>query len=222
MQVTPAEAKQGRKLNQVFFQNPLNPLLERVYQNQLRYREILLNDDVGEECIELVTVQLMNFNKEDDEREEEAKATLGEEYRKLYDREKNPITLFINSYGGSVLDGLSVVSTIKSSKTPVHTVALGKAMSMGFMILIAGHRRFCQRYSWLMYHQLSTHAGWKKAADLIQYAEHIEELQAMLEEVVKECTLMDHAMLEQLYLQKIDLYVTPVQALDWGCVDEII
>lgn len=214
-------AKKNRKMG-VMFQQPLNPLLERVYQNQLQYREILLNDDVSEDCIELVTVQIMNFNKEDDEAEEEAKKALGDDYRKIFDRATQPITLFINSYGGSVLDGLSVVSAIKSSRTPIHTIALGKAMSMGFMILVAGHRRFCQRYSWMMYHQLSAGTGRQTARDIEEYSEHLGDLQKMLEEVVSECTLIPAEMTEAAYLQKYDLYLDAAQALEYGVVDEII
>jgi ATP-dependent Clp protease protease subunit len=198
--------------NEMVFQQPLNPLLERVYQNQLQYREIILNDDVTEDIIELVTVQIMNFNREDDEAEE----TLKE-----YDRKKNPITLFVNSSGGLVDDGLSVVSAIRASKTPVHTVVLGKAYSMGFLILIAGHRRFAQAYSAIMYHQISS-GTIGTVMDISEYAEHLCTRQQQIEEFVSEHTLLPKEVLEDIFVRKHDLYLTAAEALEWGVIDEIL
>jgi ATP-dependent Clp protease, protease subunit len=210
------------KMNSVFFQQPLNPLLERVYQNQLQYREILLNDEVNEDCIELVAVQIMNFNKEDDEAEAEAKLVNGDEdYKKIYDRNDHPIILMINTYGGLVDDGLSTVAAIKSSKTPVHTIAMGKAMSMGFMILIAGHRRFCQRYSNIMYHQISSGTV-GPVGQMSEYTDHVLRRQKMIEDLVTEHTLIPEETLESVYTRKVDLYIDAEEALEWGVVDEII
>lgn len=189
-----------------------NPLLEKIYQHQLQYREIILNDDVNEDVIELVVMQILNINREDDELEAAAKD---------YNRTDKPITLYIHTDGGAVFDGLAVISAIRSSKTPVYTVALGKAISMGFMILIAGHKRYCQELSTLMYHQLSS-GNRGNLKDIEEYTEHLGELQATLEALVKECTLLPQEMLDEVYVRKNDLYLNAAEALDWGVVDAIL
>lgn len=198
-----------------------SPLMDKVYQQQLQYREIILNDDVTEDVIERVVMQIINYNREDDENEAEAIAMMGDEYPKIFNRNDYPITLYIHTDGGAVFDGLAVISAIKGSKTPVHTVALGKAMSMGFLMLIAGHRRFCQRYATLMYHQLSS-GNKGTMRDLEEYNEHLSEIQAMIEELVKEHTLLPAEVLEDVYIRKNDLYLNAAEALEWGVVDEVI
>lgn len=199
-----------------------NPLLAHIWQQQLEHRELILNDDVTEDVIEMVTMQIMNFNKEDDEQEAAAREVMGDDYKKLYDREANPITVYIHTDGGSIFDGLSVVSAIKSSRTPVYTVALGKVISMGFIILIVGHRRYAQRYGTLMYHQLLTNPGYQKLRDIEEYAEHCGNLQNILEEIVKEHTLFPQDVLDEIFVQKNDLYMDTAEALEWGVIDEIL
>jgi ATP-dependent Clp protease, protease subunit len=189
-----------------------SPILDKIYQHQLQYREIILNDEVTEDVIELVVMQIFNINREDDELEAAAKD---------YDRRDNPITLYIHTDGGAVFDGLAVISAIRSSKTPIHTVALGKAISMGFMILIAGHKRFCQEFSTIMYHQLSS-GNRGNLKDIEEYTEHLGDLQATLEALVKECTLLPQEMLDEVYIRKNDLYLSAAEALDWWVVDALI
>ena len=146
---------------------------------------------------------------------------MGDDYLKVYDRSSYPITVFIHTDGGEVFDGLSVISAIKGSRTPVHTKALGKAISMGFMILISGDRRFCQHYSRVMYHQISYNSGCQTLRDIEEYAEHCGELQTDLESMVKEWTLIPQDVLDDVFVRKNDLYLTPEQALEWGVVDEL-
>lgn len=187
-------------------------LLESVYKFQLSKREIILNGVVDDSVIEKVVMPINNFNAEDDELEAELKN---------YNREDNPITLYLNTPGGYCLPGLSVVSTLKTSRTPVHTVALGSAMSMGFMILIAGHRRFCQPYTWMMYHQLSGGA-WGTYQDMQEQVEHSAMLQDMMEGIVLENTLITEDILESYRICKSDFYMDAMTALDLGVVDEIL
>ena len=57
------------------------------------------------------------------------------------DWERTPIKLFINSYGGSVYDGLALIDVIKNSKTLVHTICVGSCMSMALWIWLSGIKR---------------------------------------------------------------------------------
>ena len=55
--------------------------------------------------------------------------------------EREPIMLYINSPGGSPVEGFAIIEAIKASKTPVTTINMGQWSSMAFLIGITGHLR---------------------------------------------------------------------------------
>ena len=65
--------------------------------------------------------------------------------------ERTPIKLSINSYEGSVYDGLALVDVIKRSETPVHTVCVGSCMRMALWVWLAGAQRLVGELSTLMF-----------------------------------------------------------------------
>lgn len=67
--------------------------------------------------------------------------------------ELKPIYLFIHSYGGDLDQCYALVDIISSSRIPIITVAMGVAMSAGFMIFLAGHKRYAFKHSNLMVHK---------------------------------------------------------------------
>jgi ATP-dependent Clp protease protease subunit len=77
----------------------------------------------------------------------------------VLDEEDNtkPIQLFINSPGGSVMAGLSIIDTMNHIKSPVYTVVTGLAASMGAAILSAGEKghRIALPNATVMLHQVS-------------------------------------------------------------------
>lgn len=187
-------------------------LREKIFEGHLAQREIILNGVIDEAVIEMVTIQILRINADDNAEEAESKT---------YNRKDFPITIFINSAGGLVDEGLSVVSAIESSKTPIFTVALGKAVSMGFLILIAGHRRFCQKTSRIMYHQLSS-GRIGNVREIEEHVSYLSDLQDMIEQIVTEKTLIPKDVLENVYLTKQDMYIDAATALEYGIVDEVI
>jgi ATP-dependent Clp protease protease subunit len=186
-------------------------LRDQIWANQLQHREIWINGEINDSIIEKLVVQLHNLNQEDDEREAH-----------LNDYVRDEIKVFINSAGGDLHSGMAAVSAIKASRSPVHTIALGKAFSMGFLMLIAGHKRSCQEFSTLMYHQLSAGIGLKSLRDIEQVAEQCGCQQAMIEELVKEHTLLPEEELDRIFVSKHDLYLNAAEALEWGVVDTLI
>lgn len=198
-------------------------LKEKMFWGFLQNRKIILNKTIDDAVIEMLTMQIIRFNEEDDEKEAEAKALLpdGDDYLKLYDRKTLPIQIYINSNGGLVLDGLSVVSAIESSKTPVHTIATGKAISMGFMILIAGHRRFAQKYSTLMYHQIGSGRN-GLVREIEEHLTYLSDLQELIESIVIEKTLIPKEVLDEVYRTKQDMYIDAAAALEYGVIDEVL
>lgn len=106
-----------------------------LFSRLLRDRVVLLFNDVNDDLACTVMAQLL--------------------YLQALDENKD-ITLYINSYGGSVSAGLGIYDTIKSLKCDVKTVCVGMAASMGAFILAAGTpgKRFALENSQIMIHQV--------------------------------------------------------------------
>jgi ATP-dependent Clp protease protease subunit len=192
---------------------------EQVWQSQLQHRQIILNEDVTDSIIEKAVIQIFNINDFDDDNEQNlAQFEIAEE--KLQEL-RAPITIYINTTGGFMDEAFSLISAIESSKTPVYTCVLGKAWSAGFLIGLAGHQRFCQKYSSLMYHQGS--AGINDTfGKMIEYAKYWESCQEMVEKYVAKRTKIKKKKLEEIFIHKKDWFVTPKEAVELGIVDSII
>lgn len=110
-------------------------------------RDLLLSDRISQGTVKDIIKDIFEINFDDDEKEEIYK-----------DWERKPIQLFINSYGGSVYDGLALIDVIKRSKTPVHTVCIGSCMSMALWVWLSGAKRFVGKSATLMFHDVSLFA----------------------------------------------------------------
>lgn len=73
----------------------------------------------------------------------------------------DPIRIYINSPGGSVIDGLAIIDTINFIKSPVYTTCIGLAASMGAVLLSCGKKghRTVLPHSRVMIHQISSFTG---------------------------------------------------------------
>lgn len=73
----------------------------------------------------------------------------------------DPIRIYINSPGGSVIDGLAVIDTINFIESPVYTICIGLAASMGAVLLSCGEKghRTVLPHSRVMIHQVSGFTG---------------------------------------------------------------
>lgn len=132
-----------------------------------------------------------------------------------------PIVLHISSYGGSVLDGFSLISVMKSSSTPVDTVVEGYAMSMGLVIASQGCQRSCHALSTYMLHQMSTEMG-GRMKDIEEDMAENSRIQSVLFELLLDRTKLTKAQLNKNKRAKKDWYFGADEALNLGLVDQII
>lgn len=134
--------------------------------------------------------------------------------------ERKPIILYINSPGGEVTEGFSLVSTIKLSKTPVYTVNIGEWSSMSFLIGITGHKRLSLPDMIFLLHDGFSMAGGSsnKVQDKVDFDKKFER------EVVKRHVLEHSNMKSSDYdmLARVELYMLPEDALERGFIDEIV
>lgn len=180
---------------------------EKVWGVQLQAKQILITGDIGEDLIEKAVIQVFNFNAMDDE-------------ARLPSEEREPIKILINSSGGNLDEAFSLISAILASRTPVVTIALGKAYSAGFLILLAGHARYAQKYSQLMLHQGA--AGYMgKFADIMEYSKHWETLQGVVDDYIMGQTKIKKKKLQEIFSHKQDWYLNTNDAISLGIINGI-
>lgn len=177
-------------------------------------RSIWLSTEVYPDTITPVIQQILDINYEDSIKEKEAKLN-----DQIYVR--HPIKLYVSSYGGSVYDGFGLIGAISSSKTPVHTYAVGKVMSMGFMIAISGVKRFAYPHTTYMYHSVSS-VAWGKFSELEESLEETARLQHKIDNIVVARTKIEQSRMTEVHKQKLDWYFDANDALELNCIDEII
>lgn len=128
-----------------------------------------------------------------------------------------PINVYINSYGGSIYDGLAIFDTAELIKAPIRTVAVGKAASMGAILLLMGKERCMTKRTRLMLHQPS--AGVIGTADEIRVThEEVEVLKKELYDIVEKRSKLKNV--EQLF--KLDTWFSAEQALEAGLITTIL
>jgi len=179
-----------------------------------RDRNIFFSKQVDQASIELVQRQLLAINEHD------------EYLKKLYainnlEYKPAPIKIYIDSYGGTVYQILGLVSMIEVSKTPIHTIVTGCAMSCGFILLISGHKRFAYPRATPLYHQVSG-GGWGTLKDREDNLEEAKRLQRTIEDITLSKTKISKKKLKEVYNGKIDWYMSAKEAKELGVVDEII
>jgi ATP-dependent Clp protease, protease subunit len=142
-------------------------------------------------------------------------AIIGQEYKRL------PITIYIESYGGSVYPTLGLISIIEKSVTPIHTVANGCAMSCGFLLLISGHKRFARKYTTIMCHEIASGTG-GKLTEMKDDVKETERLGQILSDITTKKTKITKTKLDEIYKSKTDWFFGSEDALRYGVIDAII
>jgi len=137
---------------------------------------------------------------------------------------KEPITIVISSFGGSIYDGLSSISRIEKMVEDgyeIISIIDAYAMSMGSALSQVCSKRYARRYSTILYHQPSTYQQGTCSELKIQFDE-LMRLWELMKTITKKHTLMDEEYLESLYKGNKDVYLTAEQCLDFGIIDEIL
>lgn len=134
-----------------------------------------------------------------------------------------PITLYINSPGGEVYSGMAVYDYIMLMQSPVHTVCIGTAASMGSLLFLAGTERKMLKHTQIMIHDPSFAAGnigGMKPHEIQQKLDSLCEVSQMLSEAIIERTGMSEEQVSE--ITKQDTYFTAEEALKSGIATEIL
>src|SRR5205085_5257925 len=134
---------------------------------------------------------------------------------------KKDINIYINSPGGSVTAGLAIYDTMQLLTCDVTTYCLGMAASMGAVLLSAGTKgkRFALPNSDIMIHQVSGGAQ-GQASDIERTVEYMFKLKKRLIKILSQHTGKPE---EKVRLDSDrDYYMSAVEAMAYGLVDEVI
>ena len=149
-----------------------------------------------------------------------------ERLREFANDNNRPITLYINSAGGNVTDGLAIhdaVREIVARGIEVTIVVQGMAYSMGSVVLQAASqgRRLSYPHSWIMIHEPAKWAGWQSTSAAAQHLDRLKQMQAQIYRIL--------AARSGKPLQKIirdtkrtDFYLDAKKSLDYGLIDGIV
>ena len=171
-----------------------------IYSRLLRERIVFLVGAVNDNVASLVTAQLLFLESENPKKE---------------------IFIYINSPGGLVTSGLGIYDTMQYIKSPVSTLCIGQASSMGSFLLAAGEKgkRFSLPNSRIMVHQPS--AGFQgQATDIQIHAKEILALKDRLNKIYAKHTKKSETEIKKA-LER-DNFMTPSEAKDFGLIDEVV
>ena len=134
-----------------------------------------------------------------------------------------PITFYINSPGGEVMSGLAVYDCIRLLSSPVRTVCIGTAASMGSLLFLAGEERLMLPHSQLMIHDPSySHADYshKKPDEIEEEIAELKKTRDILCGIIAERTGQP---LDRIYEKtKLDSWFPPAEAIAFGLATGII
>ena len=149
-----------------------------------------------------------------------------ERLRELANDSSRPITVYINSAGGNVTDGLAIHDSIRhliSRGVEVTIIVQGMAYSMGSIVLQAASdgRRLAFPHSWIMIHEPAKWAGWQSTTAA---AQHLERLKQMQDQIYKILSSRSGKPLRQIIkdTKRNDFYLDAQKALDYGLIDAIV
>lgn len=140
-----------------------NGLIDEIfYLKDLKQRKLFLTTEINQCTIEEVVKHIMQFNADD---------------KGIDPSERRPILLYVASNGGEVDSGFELIDVILSSKTPVYTINLGYQYSMGFLIGLAGTKRFATKNAKFLMHDGSNfiYNSGAKAQDQMEFQRRVED-----------------------------------------------
>jgi ATP-dependent Clp protease protease subunit len=133
--------------------------------------------------------------------------------------ELKPIYLFIHSYGGDLEQSLMFCDLLISSRIPIVTVAMGVAMSCGFLIFLAGGKKLAFKHSSLLAHSGS--AGFQGTAEQIEEAQknYKKQLAQMKEYILSRTEIPEKVFNKN---KSKDWYLTVEELTSYKVVDKIV
>ena len=174
-----------------------------IFSRLLKDRIIFLGEDVNSTTASLVIAQLLFLESEDPDRE---------------------ISLYINSPGGSITDGMGIVDTMNYIKCPVSTICVGLAASFGAVLLANGEKgkRFATPNAEILIHQplIGGNGIAGQTTEIKIQAEHMIKTREKINKLLSDKTGQSIETIER--DTERDHWMTAEEALEYGLIDGIM
>lgn len=130
---------------------------------------------------------------------------------------KEPIHVYINTPGGSIIDGLAIYDISKIIEAPIRTICIGMAASMGAVLMLMGKERCALKHSRFMFHEASS-GSIGKLSDMKIDIQLADSLQSDIYNIIKNITSFTN--IEELF--KKDIWLKPEEALKYNVINKIL
>ncbi len=170
-----------------------------LYSRLLKDRIIFLGEEVNEHSMNLCIMQMLFLDREDSHL---------------------PIEFYINSPGGSVVDGLALYDVMHTISAPVNTTCVGTAASMGAILLCGGTgNRSALPHSRIMIHQVSS--GYRGTAADINI--QVKETNKLYDQLLEILSVKSGQTVKKLRNDcDRDYYMSAEEAKAYGLIDTVI
>jgi ATP-dependent Clp protease protease subunit len=209
----PKNKPKGQKREVMEMMIPQNRIVEEIKLNAyLRERTIYINEQIDEDVEFLVNRMFEKIVVNDD------KDNIPMENRE-------PIKLKISCPGGSAYSTLSIISTIEALKErgyKIYGYSYGACMSGAFKIFISCSKRFAQKYTRFMFHQVqSFEFGHISLESSKRTVKDLEELWEKCKQIIMKYTTISEEFLNKISDEDKDVFMFSDEAIKYGIIDEI-
>jgi len=171
-----------------------------IFKQRLNNRELWLNGNIDEKIISIACPALLKLDTENNQ----------------------PITIYINSHGGKKYEGCVLYDFIENLKSPIHTIAVAKAMSAAFTIFMAGDKRMIYKSSVLLAHTTSVKNANGKIIDIIDGIEFTKKLIKKQSQDFSSKTKKTEDWWNKVLNGRKDMYFTADESLKYGIATDLI
>ena len=181
----------------------LDPIMYQYFLQLLQNRTVILNAEIDESILETVVLPLKNFER---------------------DSSQEPVTLILNTPGGSVADGLMLCNIIDNYTKPLNIIVPSYSCSMGTIILCSGNKnpnitKKCYPFSFALFHSGQTYVGGESTSvdDVIDFNRGVDGR-------IRDYIVTNTNITPELYdlHHRKQWYITAEEMLKYHLVDEII
>lgn len=181
----------------------LDPIMYQYFNQLLKKRTIVLNAEIDESILETVVLPLKDFEQDDS---------------------FEPVTLILNTPGGSVADGLMLCNVIDNYKIPLEIIVPSYACSMGTIVLCSGNKnpnivKKAYPFSFALFHSGQTYVGGESTS-----VEDVMNFNKSVDNKIRDYIIANTNITEELYdaHHRKQWYISAEEMLEYGLINEII
>lgn len=181
----------------------LDPIMYQYFNQLLKKRTIILNAEIDKSILETVVLPLKDFEQ---------------------DKSNAPVTLILNTPGGSVADGLMLCNIIDNYKKPLEIIVPSYSCSMGTIILCSGNKnpnviKKAYPFSFALFHSGQTYVGGESTS-----VEDVMNFNKGVDNKIRDYIITNTNITKELYdaHHRKQWYISAEEMLEYGLIDEII